>query len=82
MKPDQVSDPVKTQFGWHVIKVEEMRTKPTPTLAELKDQIDQHLVRKAQQDLILKLRADAKIDRKDAPKDAPAGAAPQTPGAK
>jgi peptidyl-prolyl cis-trans isomerase C len=82
MKPGQVSDPVKTQFGWHVIKVEEMRTKPTPTLAELKDQIDQHLVRKAQQDLILKLRADAKIDRKDAPKDAPAGAAPQTPAAK
>ncbi|MFC6790528.1 peptidylprolyl isomerase [Methylobacterium komagatae] len=77
MKPGTVSDPVKTQFGWHVIKVEEKRTKPQPTFDELKEQIDQHLIRKAQQDLILKLRAEAKIDRKDAP-----AAAPQTPAAK
>ncbi len=26
----QVSDPVKTQFGWHIIKVEDKRTKPVP----------------------------------------------------
>ena len=32
MKPGQVSDPVKTQFGWHVIKVEEKRTKPAADL--------------------------------------------------
>jgi len=67
MQPGQVSDPVKTQFGWHVIKIEEKRTKPQPTFDELKEQIDQHLIRKSQQDLILKLRAEAKIDRKDAP---------------
>ncbi|MGU3536511.1 peptidylprolyl isomerase [Methylobacterium sp. A54F] len=69
----QVSDPVKTQFGWHVIKVEEKRTKPVPTFDALKEQIDQHLVRTAQQDLILKLRGDAKVERTDA---APAEAAP------
>ena len=79
MKPGQVSDPIKTQFGWHVIKVEEKRTKPQPTFDELKEQIDQHLIRKSQQDLILKLRADAKIDRKDAPTATPA--APTTPAA-
>ena len=67
MKPGQVSDPVKTQFGWHVIKVEEKRTKPQPTFDELKEQIDQHLIRKAQQDMILKLRSEAKIERFDAP---------------
>ncbi len=65
MQPGQVSDPIKTQFGWHVIRVEEKRTKPQPTFAELKEQIDQHLIRKAQQDLILKLRADAKVERFD-----------------
>ena len=60
-------EPVQTQFGWHVIKVEEKRTKPQPTFDELKEQIDQHLIRKAQQDMILKLRSEAKIERADAP---------------
>jgi peptidyl-prolyl cis-trans isomerase C len=62
----QVSDPIKTQFGWHVIKVEEKRTKPVPTFAEMKEQVDQYITRKAQQDLILKLRESAKIERPDA----------------
>jgi peptidyl-prolyl cis-trans isomerase C len=59
----QVSDPIKTQFGWHVIKVEEKRVKPVPTFAEMKEQVDQYITRKAQQDLILKLREGAKIER-------------------
>ena len=36
----QVSDPVKTQFGWHVIKVEDKRTKPAPAFDQVKDQIE------------------------------------------
>ncbi|KQT09969.1 peptidylprolyl isomerase [Methylobacterium sp. Leaf399] len=71
MKAGEVSDPIKTQFGWHVIKVEEKRVKPVPTFAEMKDQVDQYITRKAQQDLILKLREGAKIERTDA---APAAA--------
>ena len=66
MNAGQVSDPFKTQFGWHVIKVEEKRVKPVPTFAEMKDQVDQYITRKAQQDLILKLREGAKIERTDA----------------
>lgn len=77
MKPGQVSDPIKTQFGWHVIKVEEKRTKPQPTFDELKEQIDQHLIRKAQQDMILKLRSEAKINRADAPPAAQATPEPK-----
>ena len=72
----QVSDPVKTQFGWHVIKVEEKRTKPVPTFPEMKEQVDQYITRKAQQDLILKLREGAKIER-----TATAPAAPPAPKA-
>ena len=77
MNAGQVSDPIKTQFGWHVIKVEEKRVKPVPTFAEMKEQVDQYITRKAQQDLILKLREGAKIERTDA---APATeAAPKKP---
>ena len=36
----QVSDPVKTQFGWHIIKVEDKRTKPVPEFDKVKDQIE------------------------------------------
>jgi peptidyl-prolyl cis-trans isomerase C len=66
MEAGQVSDPVKTQFGWHLIKVEEKRTKPVPTFEETREQIDTYLGRKAQQDLILGLRQKAKVERLDA----------------
>jgi peptidyl-prolyl cis-trans isomerase C len=35
--------PVKTQFGWHIIEVNEVREQPVPTLAEIKPQIMQML---------------------------------------
>ena len=58
-------EPVKSQFGFHVIKVEDKREKPLPTFDEVKEQVEAYLARKAQQDLILALRKDAKIERLD-----------------
>ena len=63
----QISDPVKTQFGWHVIKVEDKRIKPAPKFEEVKPQIENYVARKAQAELVMKLRADAKIERMDKP---------------
>jgi peptidyl-prolyl cis-trans isomerase C len=61
----QVSDPVKTQFGWHIIKVEDKRTKPVPEYDKVKDQIETYVQRKAQAEYIGKLRETAKIERLD-----------------
>jgi peptidyl-prolyl cis-trans isomerase C len=70
----QLSDPVKTQFGWHVIKVEDKRDKPVPAFEQVKDQIENYVVRKAQAEAISKLRQNAKIERLDAKGAAPAPA--------
>lgn len=71
MKPGEVSAPVKSQFGWHVIKVEERRQKPVPAFEEMKEQVEQYLTRKTQQDVVLKLREGAKVERLDQPAAAP-----------
>jgi peptidyl-prolyl cis-trans isomerase C len=75
MKKGDISDPVKTQFGWHVIKLEDRRQKPVPAFEQVKDQIEQFLVRKAQSDLVLKLRESAKVERTTPPTQTPAPAA-------
>lgn len=72
LEPGKVSAPVKSQFGWHVIKVEDKRQKPVPTFDEIKDQVKTFIVQKAQQEAVLKLREKAKIERLDKPAEAPA----------
>ena len=70
--------PVKTQFGWHVILVEDKRKRPAPPFDQVKPQLERFVVRKAQMDLVNKLRAEAKIERLDKPAQPPAQA-PQQP---
>jgi len=75
----QVSQPVKTQFGFHVIKVEDKRMKPVPKFEDVKDQVQAFVVRKAQAEVVMKVRAEAKIEnllKKEAPQ-APAKAEPK-----
>lgn len=61
----QLSDPVKSQFGWHIIKVEDKRKKPAPEFAQVKDQVETYVQRKAQAEFITKLREGAKVERLD-----------------
>ena len=67
-----ISAPVKSQFGWHVIKLEDKRVKPVPAFEQVKPQLENYLVRKAHTDLILALREKAKVERLDKPAAAPA----------
>jgi peptidyl-prolyl cis-trans isomerase C len=61
----KISDPVKSQFGFHIIKVEDKRKQPAPAFADVKPQLEQFLGRKAQAELVAKLREGAKIERLD-----------------
>ena len=65
LEKGQLSEPIKTQFGWHIIKVEDKRKKPAPDFAQVKDQVETYVMRKAQAEFITKLRQGAKIERLD-----------------
>jgi peptidyl-prolyl cis-trans isomerase C len=82
----QISEPVKTDFGWHVIKLEDKRKKPAPEFDKVKDQIEKFIIQRAQSELIQKLRKDAKIEKlyqTAAPKpDAKSDAKPAEPAKK
>jgi peptidyl-prolyl cis-trans isomerase C len=79
LEPGQISDPVKSQFGWHIIKLEGKRTKPVPAFDDVKDQIGNYLVQRAQQAYLLSLREKAKIVDLEKPAAPPAPAAGATP---
>lgn len=65
LKKGEVSKPVQSQFGWHVIKVEDRRQKPPPTFDEVKDRLIGSMVQSKAQNIAGELRTKAKIDYLD-----------------
>jgi peptidyl-prolyl cis-trans isomerase C len=63
---------VKTQFGWHIIKVEEKRSRKAPDFDQVKAQIETYVTRKAQAEYVAKLREAAKVERLDQASNEPA----------
>lgn len=66
LKKGNVSEPVKTQFGWHVIKLEDKRMSQPPAFDEVKDSMKSGMVRQKAIEVITGLREDAEIDILDA----------------
>lgn len=58
-------DPVKTQFGWHVIEVEDRRQRPEPEFEKVKPQLEAQLRQQTLAELVNGWKKDAKIEKFD-----------------
>jgi len=84
LKKGELSEaPVKTQFGYHLIKMEDRRQAPPPSFEELSDPIREELSRETVSSLLDQLRSTAKIEKFniDGSKVEAKPAAPPTPAA-
>jgi len=63
MQPGEYSKaPTQTQFGWHVIKLEDRREVAQPAFADVEDQLREELTRTAVETILAELRADAQVE--------------------
>lgn len=65
LKPGEVSAPVQSQFGWHIIRLEDKRTRPMPTFESVKERIMNGLLQRKAAEVVGGLRGAAKIEYLD-----------------
>ncbi|MFO0961084.1 MAG: peptidylprolyl isomerase [Isosphaeraceae bacterium] len=69
MKVKEISEPVETEYGWHLIQVTDRQAGPEPKYEEIKDLIRQQYATDLQNQIVAEARKTAKIETKDMPKD-------------
>lgn len=63
LEKGKVSDPVKTEFGWHVIKLNDSRVQEAPTMDEIRPQLEQMVLREKVEAEVERLTSEAKIEK-------------------
>lgn len=63
-KGEVTPEPVQTQFGWHVIQLEDTRDKAPPSFDQVKQQLTNQLIRKKLQAYVADLKKNDKIEKK------------------
>ena len=63
MEAGDISDPVQTQFGWHVIKLNEVRNAEAPALEDVREELEQQVRSEAVTAAVDALVADADVNR-------------------
>lgn len=62
LSPGEVSEPVQTQFGWHLVRLIDTRIAAAPELAEIRDDLVQQIQREAARALIDRLRGESTLE--------------------
>jgi peptidyl-prolyl cis-trans isomerase C len=62
-KGEMTQEPVQTQFGWHVIKLEDTRESATPPFEQVKQQVTNGVIQKKLQTYVDSLKKTAKIEK-------------------
>jgi peptidyl-prolyl cis-trans isomerase C len=62
LKPGEVSQPFESQFGWHIVRVDDRRQRPAPPFEAVRDRVVAHMIHRKAQQIAADLRNKAQIE--------------------